>query len=176
MKEIDEITIQRAKKGDRSAFREVYDFYAPFSWKIAYRTMHGNSQSAAEAVQDTFIRVHNSLSKFGGGSAFSTWIYRITYNVCMTLLSKQNRADEMLEFDEDTGPVVASAESVDMKQEMQRILKSISPEERFLLTAREMLGFSFEELADITGKNAGSLRTQLFRLKEEIRKRFGAEV
>jgi DNA-directed RNA polymerase specialized sigma24 family protein len=36
-----------------------------------------------------------------------------------------------------------------------------------------MLGFSFEELADITGKNAGSLRTQLFRLKEEIRKKFG---
>jgi len=173
MREIDDVTIQRAKKGDKAAFRAVYDFYAPFSWKIAYRTMHGDSQAAAEAVQETFIRVYNSLKKFGGGSALSTWVYRITYNVCMTLLSKKSRDGETLELDEDTGPTVSTTENLDMKDYMQKILKNISPEERFLLTAREMLGFSFEELADITGKNAGSLRTQLFRLKEEIRKKFG---
>jgi RNA polymerase sigma-70 factor (ECF subfamily) len=175
MVEINDLTIHRARKGDRAAFRALYDFYAPFSWKIAYRTMHGDVQAATEAVQETFIRVHNSLAKFGGGSAFSTWIYRITYNACMTLLSKQSRANEMQEFNEDTGPTVSSTESIDMKEDMQKILKGITPEERFLLTAREMLGFSFEELADITGKNAGSLRTQLFRLKEEIRTKFGEE-
>jgi RNA polymerase sigma-70 factor (ECF subfamily) len=175
MKELDDLTIQRAKKGDRASFRTLYDYYAPFSWKIAFRTMHGDSQGAAEAVQETFIRVHNALSKFSGGAAFSTWIFRITYNACMTLLSKQSRRNEMQELDEDTGLTVSTAENVDMKEDMQRILKSISPEERFLLTGREVLGFSFEELSDITGKNAGSLRTQLFRLKEQIRKRFGEE-
>jgi len=86
---------------------------------------------------------------------------------------EKSRDGETLELDEDTGPTVSTTENLDMKDYMQKILKNISPEERFLLTAREMLGFSFEELADITGKNAGSLRTQLFRLKEEIRKKFG---
>lgn len=173
MNELDDLTVQRARKGDRASFRVLYDYYAPFSWKIAYRTLHGDSGAAQEAVQETFIRVFNSLRKFGGGSALSTWIYRITFNACMTLLSKQSRVNEMQELDEDTGPTVSSAEGIDVKEDMQKILKSITAEERFLLTGREMLGFSFEELADITGKSAGSLRTQLFRLKEEIREKFG---
>ncbi len=175
MKELDDLTIQRAKNGDRASFKAVYDFYSPFSWKIAFRTLHGDQGAAVEAVQETFIRVYNSLSKFGGGAAFSTWIFRITYNACMTLLSKQSRQNGMLPLDEETGSVVSSSEQVDMKEDMQKILKSISPEERFLLTGREVLGFSFDELADITGKNAGSLRTQLFRLKEQIRKKFGED-
>ena len=61
MKELDDLTVQRAKKGDRASFKALYDYYAPFSWKIAYRTMHGDSEAAQEAVQETFIRVHNSL-------------------------------------------------------------------------------------------------------------------
>jgi|WetSurMetagenome_2_1015567.scaffolds.fasta_scaffold00110_29 RNA polymerase sigma-70 factor, ECF subfamily len=173
MKELDALTVQRAKKGDGTSFRALYDFYAPFSWKIAYRTLHGDSGAAQEAVQETFIRVYKSLKRFGGESALSTWIYRITFNACMTLLSKRNRVNETQELDENTGSPVPSAERIDMKEDIQKILKSISAEERFLLTGREMLGFSFEELADITGKSAGSLRTQLFRLKEELRKKFG---
>ena len=135
--------------------------------------MHGNSELASEAVQDAFIRVFNSLPKFAGGAAFSTWIYRITFNVCMTLLQKKGKADGMQQIDENTLVSASTAKETDMQHDVQKILKSISAEDRFLLTGREMLGFSFEELADITGKNAGALRTQLFRLKEEIRKKFG---
>jgi RNA polymerase sigma-70 factor (ECF subfamily) len=173
MEEIDDLTIQRAKRKNRAAFKSVYDFYAPFVWKIAFRTLHGNNELASEAVQDTFIRVYNSLPKFAGGAAFSTWIYRIIFNVCMTLLHKQGKADGMQQLDENTLVAVSTAGETDMQHDVQKILKNISAEDRFLLTGREMLGFSFEELADITGKNAGALRTQLFRLKEEIRKKFG---
>jgi RNA polymerase sigma-70 factor, ECF subfamily len=175
MNEIDDLTIQRARKKNRAAFKSVYDFYAPFAWKIAFRTLHGNNELASEAVQDAFIRVYNSLPKFAGGAAFSTWIYRITFNVCMTLLHKQGRADSMQEIDENTLVSASTARETDMQHDVQKILKSISAEDRFLLTSREMLGFSFEELADITGKNAGALRTQLFRLKEQIRKKFGED-
>jgi RNA polymerase sigma-70 factor, ECF subfamily len=175
MEELDDVTIQRAKRKNREAFKSVYDFYAPFAWKIAFRTMHGNSELASEAVQDTFIKVYNSLSKFAGGAAFSTWIYRITFNACMTLLHKQARTDGMQQIEENTLVSASTARETDMQQDVQKILKSISPEDRFLLTGREMLGFSYEELADITGKNAGALRTRLFRLKEEIRKKFGEE-
>ncbi|HUI93411.1 MAG TPA: RNA polymerase sigma factor [Chitinivibrionales bacterium] len=174
MEELDDLTIQRAKRRNKAAFKSVYDFYAPFAWKIAFRTLHGNSELAEEAVQDTFIRAYNSLPKFEGGAAFSTWIYRITFNVCMTLLQKKGKADEMQDLDENTA-AVSSAVETDMQHDLQKILKSISAEDRFLLTGREMLGFSFEELADITGKTAGALRTQLFRLKEEIRRKFGEE-
>jgi RNA polymerase sigma factor (sigma-70 family) len=173
MEEIDDLSIEQAKRKNRSAFKRIYDFYAPFVWKVAFRTLHGNSELATEAVQDTFIRVYNSFSKFSGSSAFSTWIYRINFNVCMTLLSRQSKSGAVAEITENTAYIASGAENIDMKQDVQKILKSISPEERFLLTGREMLGFSYEELADITGKNEGLLRTQLFRLKEKIREKFG---
>jgi RNA polymerase sigma-70 factor (ECF subfamily) len=175
MQEIDDITIQQAKRKNRAAFKRVYDYYAPYAWKVAFRTMHGDQLAAQEAVQDTFIRVYNALAKFDNASAFSTWIFRITYNACMTLLSKQVRRNSMVTLDENTVQSPSNTEKIDMKELVQKILFSLSAEERFLLTGREILGFSYEELADITSKNAGLLRTQLFRLKEKIREKFGEE-
>ena len=44
MNEIDQVTIRLAKKKDRGAFKRIYDFYSPFVWKIAFRTMHGDQR------------------------------------------------------------------------------------------------------------------------------------
>jgi RNA polymerase sigma-70 factor, ECF subfamily len=173
MNEIDQTTIALAKKKDRNAFKRVYDFYAPFVWKIAFRTMHGDGEAAGEAVQDTFIRVHESLSGFSGESALSTWLYRIVFNVCISMLAKQKRMNIMQELDENIPAGVSLGDTIDNKEQMRIILAGISAEERFLLTGREVLGLSYEELARITGKNPGSLRTQLSRLKDEIRKKYG---
>jgi DNA-directed RNA polymerase specialized sigma24 family protein len=61
---------------------------------------------------------------------------------------------------------------MDTKDQVNAILATMSAEERFLLTSREIQDLSYDELAQITGKNAGSLRTQLSRLKDEIRNNF----
>jgi RNA polymerase sigma factor (sigma-70 family) len=172
MNEIDQVAIRLAKKKDRGAFKRVYDFYSPFVWKIAFRTLHGDREAAAEAVQDTFIRVHESLPKFSGESALSTWLYRIVFNVCLTALAKQKRSNAMQPLDENILVGQSVSDSLDSKEQVNAILASMSADERFLLTGREVLDLSYDELASITGKNAGSLRTQLSRLKEEIRKKF----
>jgi len=172
MNEIDRLTIEQAKKKDRIAFKRVYDFYSPFIWKIAYRTMHGDAEAAGEAVQDTFIRVHESLHKFSGESGLSTWLYRIVFNVCLTALAKQKRTRIMQPLDENIAVKTSLAESLDSKDQVRAILASMSAEDQFLLTGREVLDLSYEELAAITGDNAGTLRTRLSRLKEQIRKNF----
>jgi RNA polymerase sigma-70 factor (ECF subfamily) len=172
MDEIDPVTIRLAKKKDHIAFKRVYDFYAPYIWKIAFRTMHGDKDAAGEAVQDTFIRVWESLPRFGGESALSTWLYRIVFNVCLTTLTKQKRTRTMLPLDENIPARTSGAESMDTKDQVNAILATMSAEERFLLTSREIQDLSYDELAQITGKNAGSLRTQLSRLKDEIRNNF----
>jgi RNA polymerase sigma-70 factor (ECF subfamily) len=172
MNEIDQVTIRLAKKKDRGAFRRIYDFYSPFVWKIAYRTMHGDREAAGEAVQDTFIRVHESLPKFSGESTLSTWLYRIVFNVCLTALAKQKKAYSMQQLDENIAASPSISDNLDNKEQVNAILAGMSEEERFLLTGREILDLSYDELAVITGRNAGSLRTQVSRLKEEIRKKF----
>jgi RNA polymerase sigma-70 factor, ECF subfamily len=171
MNEIDQVTIRLAKKKDRAAFKRIYDFYSPFVWKIAFRTLHGDAEAAGEAVQDTFIRVHESLPKFSGESALSTWLYRIVFNVCLTSLSKQKRSNAMQQLDENIQGATSVSDNLESKEQVEAILAGISAEERFLLTGREIMDLSYEELAVITGRNPGSLRTQLSRLKEEIRKK-----
>jgi RNA polymerase sigma-70 factor (ECF subfamily) len=172
MDEIDPVTIRLAKKKDHIAFKRVYDFYSPYIWKIAFRTMHGDKDAAVEAVQDTFIRVWESLPRFGGGSGLSTWLYRIVFNVCLTTLTKQKRTRTMQPLDENIPAGPSVSDNMDSKEQVSEILAGMSKEERFLLTGREILDLSYDELAQITGKNAGSLRTQLSRLKDEIRKNF----
>lgn len=172
MNEIDLVTIKLAKKKDRGAFKRMYDFYSPFVWKIAFRTLHGNTEAAEEAVQDTFIRVHESLQKFSGESALSTWLYRIVFNVSLTALAKQKRANAMQPLDENLPAGPSASDNLDSKEQVNAILSGMSEDERFLLTGREILELSYDELAMITGKNAGSLRTQLSRLKDEIRQKF----
>jgi len=171
MTELDDITIARAKK-DNKAFKKVYDYYAPYVWKIAFRTMHGNHDAAQEAMQETFIRVHNSLLKFSGQSAFSTWIYRIVFNVCLTMQTKQKKSLIHEEYNDEIGNAKNQNDAMDMREDVERILASLDKEERFLLAGRELLDLSYAELAHITQKNEGSLRTQLSRIKEDIRRNF----
>jgi DNA-directed RNA polymerase specialized sigma24 family protein len=78
----------------------------------------------------------------------------------------------MLPLDENIPAGPSISDTMDCKEQVSAILAGMSAEERFLLTGREILDLSYDELAQITGKNAGSLRTQLSRLKDEIRKNF----
>jgi len=172
MNEIDDLTLALAKKNDRAAFKKLYDHYVSFVWKVAFRTMNGDRNLTELAVQDTFIKVHRAIKNFGGGSAFSTWLYRIVYNACMSLHAQENKKNAMLPLTEDIAEK-HNGNVVDIKDLVQRILSGLSADERYLITSREVLDISYEELAKITQKNEGSLRTQLSRLKENIRKKYG---
>jgi RNA polymerase sigma-70 factor, ECF subfamily len=173
--ELENEILRKASHGDRKAFRLMYDFYAPFIWKVIFRTVNGNTEIATEVMQNTFIKVHTSMKKFAFDSAFSTWLYRIAYNAALTVISKR-RAEHgrFAEYQEN----VAGKERSDRYDDQERvrsILEFLSPDERFLLTLREVTGLSFDELSAITGKTEGSLRVAVHRIKERIRQEFGYE-
>jgi RNA polymerase sigma factor (sigma-70 family) len=171
MTEIDNLTVRQAAKGNGQAFKRLYDHYAPFIWKVAFRTVNGQQDTAAEIVQDTFVRVHAALRRFGGKSALSTWIYRIAYNAAMTIAvrTKRGRFVDIEEF-----PVAAATEGgFDDQDLLSHVLKDVSAEDRFLLTGHAVDGMTFEELEAVTGINAGTLRVRLHRLKADLQRTFG---
>jgi DNA-directed RNA polymerase specialized sigma24 family protein len=90
----------------------------------------------------------------------------------MSLHAQENKKNAMLPLTEDIAEK-HNGNVVDIKDLVQRILSGLSADERYLITSREVLDISYEELAKITQKNEGSLRTQLSRLKENIRKKYG---
>jgi len=167
--ELDSVTIELASRGDARAFRRLYDHYAPFVWRLAYRMCQGDQQVAAQITQDVFVRTHRGLRSFDSRSRLSTWLYRVTYNQGMSVLSHRSkwrrRAVPMLE----EPPAPTGGDRAEARDLVNHLLRSLTPDERFLLVAREVDGVPFEELARITGRSAGSLRTQVSRMKNALR-------
>ncbi|MBN1575582.1 MAG: sigma-70 family RNA polymerase sigma factor [Chitinispirillaceae bacterium] len=174
MQELDAITLKRAIKGDRHAFKKLYDLYAPFLWRVLFPMAGRDMETAQDLVQDTFIRVYRSLHQFRGESALSTWLYRIAYTTAMASARKPHNH---YRFQSCTESVRATdrADVYNDRQLADRILADLSADDRFLLVAREIDDMPFEDLAAITGQNAGALRTRLHRLKETIRKSYPQE-
>ncbi|MBN1127379.1 MAG: sigma-70 family RNA polymerase sigma factor [Chitinispirillaceae bacterium] len=169
MDDIDRITVEMAKKGDHKAFRRIYDHYAPFVWRVAYRTAGSDRNLGGEIVQQTFINIHRSIRKFSGGSALSTWIYRIAFNASQSLLAKRARMKKDLTgYDDEIHGGGFRADGYEVKELVDKVLAALESEDRFLLVAREIDNLSFDEIAAITGKTSESLRIRMFRLKEKI--------
>lgn len=169
MKELDDITLKRAAKGDRKAFRRLYDHYGPFLWRVVFRTVNGDRQAASEIVQDTFVRISRSLKGFGNGSAFSTWAYRIAHNAAQTHLKQRSRQWRRESELDETEFRTEQTHGYEKRDQVKRLLAPLSAEERFLITASAE-GSTFEELAEIVGKSPGAVRVQTHRIRERIRK------
>jgi len=153
-------------------FKKIYDYYAPFVWRIALRSL-ANEDDAKVVMQSVFIVLHKSIKNFRFESAFSTWIYRITLNETMKFINKRTSRKE-LPLDENI-QAKSNEDKIGDKDFAKKILGSLSTEERFLLVSREVDGIPFEDLAKITGKTSGALRVEISRLKQKIREQFGDE-
>jgi RNA polymerase sigma-70 factor (ECF subfamily) len=172
VKEIDDITLERAARGDRAAFGRLYAWYAPFVWRLCFRSSNGDRSSAEEIAQNTFIKTHRYLRGFERSSAFSTWLYRIAYS-CINeyFADAAKRGARTVRFDEEYVGADKPYLPFEDRQLVAEILRPLSESDRFLLTAREVDGLSYEDLSAVTGESEGALRTRLSRLKSDIRKR-----
>ena len=169
MIDIDRVTVEQVKKGDSSAFRRLYDHYAPFVWRIVYRTAGSDKEFAGEVVQETFINIHRSIRKFSHESSLGTWIYRIALNTAHGYLAKRARLwKATVDYNDEIHGSGVDADGYDGQELVEKILAAFSVEDRFMLVAREIDQLSFEEIALITGKSPEALRVRMFRLKERI--------
>jgi RNA polymerase sigma-70 factor (ECF subfamily) len=170
MEEIDELTIRAAARDRKGAFRRIYEHYGPFVWNVVYRTVDGDVEAAKEIMQDTFVKLHRSLGSYRHDAAFSTWLYRIAWNASMSHIAKRRRERERLVPLDPGTPGSGGSDGIEQREAVSRVLNSLSPQERFLLVAREVQGLSFRELARVTGRTEGALRTQLHRIRGTVRK------
>jgi len=175
MDEIDDITLEQAKRGSDTAFRRLYGHYSPFVWRLCYRSSNGDAACAEEIMQNTFVKVHRYLGGFLKGSTFSTWLYSVTYHCINEYFAKASKYRmRNLPFDDEvglSGADMGGRVPYEDKQMVAKILAPLSESDRFMLTAREVEGVPYEELAGIMGVKVGALRTRMARLKADIRER-----
>lgn len=182
MTEIDPSVPSRARRGDEQAFLEIVEFYYPRCLRFA-RNMMGNEQDAEEAVQDAFVRVHDSFPRFREDARFDPWLFRILANRCRTLLARAKRHRSLIEYGDVPLAVASAAAPVevdeefgaDWAEEVRMVLETLPAEQKEAFLLRHVEDLSYEDIAAITGAGLSALRMRVKRACDTLRIRL-AEV
>lgn len=150
--------IERTRNGDGEAFAALFHQYK----NLVYRTavlITGSGADAEDVLQDVFVRVHDALGSYDPAKgAFTTWLYRITVNVC---LSRQRRARPMGTLYEmtpgDGSPEGQIAESLALEQ----ALDGLSERQRAVIFLRYYAGLSYSEIAGVLDVPLGTVQSRL---------------
>ena len=172
----EKVLVQRAKKGEMAAFESLVTAYERRVYSLALRST-GSEADAADITQEVFLRAYRSLDTFRGESGFSTWLYRITVNLCVDLARKNNPAgslddEQALEAPETRGayqPETALANS-ELRRELDAALSLVSEEHRKIVILRDVAGMSYADIAAALELEEGTVKSRLARARAALRK------
>jgi len=183
----DKVLVERCKKGDEAAFKELVLRYQRKVYMIVY-SMISNHQDALEKTQEVFLRVYRHLPNFEGSSSLYTWIYRITVNLCIDHYRK--RRPSVYEYDdrlrhspalqEEVFPVVSSTSREtptgrllreELAAKIREAMDKLPPKHRQILVLRELEGLSYQEIADVLGISIGTVMSRLHHARKKMQHR-----
>ena len=155
-----------AEQHNRKAFNElVVRYQSPIRRFFLNQTV-GNEPLSDDLAQDTFVKAYLNITKFRGDSAFSTWLYRIAYNVFYDY-TRSNKHTEDLETTE-VARRNAEVSDTTVSLDLYEALNKLSSYERTCVTLQLMEGQPIDKIAEITGMAAGTVKSHLFRGKEKM--------
>ncbi|HTE17760.1 MAG TPA: sigma-70 family RNA polymerase sigma factor [Armatimonadota bacterium] len=173
--------LELSRKGDAHAFETLFRKYQTYVYNIALG-MLGNGEDAADITQETFLRLHRRLDSFRGDSSFSTWLYRVAVNLCITELRRRGRSRfqflEDMAHDEDPRSQEAGPSPVDVveleedRQVVHQVLRTLPPDYRAVMVLRHFQQLAYEEIAEVLGLSLSQVKTRLFRARKMFKDRF----
>lgn len=165
-------TLQQAQRGDRASFVQLVEHYYPRAMRFALQMLR-RREDAEEAVQDTFLRVHDNLAKFRDDAPFDPWFFRILGNRCRTMLARRKRHHEVVEYG-DLPHDAASPDSADYRydgfaRDVQRALAELPAEQREAFLLRHVNEMDYDEMTIVTGAKGSTLRMRVKRAIDALR-------
>lgn len=174
--------VKRAKDGDVEAFERLVEGYQKKVFNIAYR-MLGNYDDASELAQEALIKIYKSIKSFKEESSLSTWIYRITTNVCLDELRKRKSKavvyiDENIRSEdeeinrqiEDNKPTPdQKAEQNELRKTINTAIQSLSQEHKIVIILRDIQGLSYDEIAEILKCPPGTVKSRINRARLSLK-------
>jgi RNA polymerase sigma-70 factor (ECF subfamily) len=127
-------------------------------------------EDAKDLTHDIFLRVFISLSQFKGNALFSTWLYSITYNFCMTFLRKKNIVVELFDNHDTSDEVeIDDQEFLQIRaRQLEWALFEISPEERMILLMKYQDDMSIKDIQETLSLGESAVKMRLKRAKSRI--------
>ena len=175
--DVDMLNLKRAARGDEAAFEALISPYLDTTYRLCLRMM-GNEQDAADMAQEALVRAWRSISTYKAQSRFSTWLYRITQNVCLDELRKRkNRQAESLQelheagFDppDNAATPETAAEIQDTRTQLAHAIGKLNDEHRAAILLRDVHGLSYEEIASVLDVNLNTVKSRISRARANLR-------
>src|SRR5689334_17080915 len=168
--------------GEERAFSELVTRYQTRLLNFIYRTI-GDREKAEDLVQEVFIRVYRHLHRFDRSKKFSTWVYTIASNLAKNELRNRSRnplvlfqaitknwqdEERPLQFEDEANRPDDLYRKRDVREKVEEAVEQLPEHHRNVFVLRELEGKSYEEIAEITNTNLGTVKSRLNRARNSF--------
>jgi RNA polymerase sigma-70 factor (ECF subfamily) len=160
-------TVERARRGDATAFEELYHQHSGRVYALA-RRMADDETLAKDLTQEVFIRLWQKLASFRGESEFATWLTRMAINVCLNKIGVEKRRTNRV-FTTDNLATFESAQRTGTPEagiDLERALATLPTGARAVFVLHDVEGYKHSEIAEMTGVAEGTVKAQLHRARK----------
>lgn len=172
---IDDRVIEACQRGDREAFRELFEAYKDKVFSIAVYSMGGDRAAASDVSQQIFLKLINSIRQFRGDSAFTTWLYRLVVNACFDEQRRRGRllqlSDAPTTSNEDRRPQERHFARLEVSAQVQTAINELTPKLRMPILLKYGEGLSYEEIAEVLECSMGTVSSRLNRGHQSLAKK-----
>ena len=175
MKQNDDLYyIDAVKKGNVQAFSFLVEKYQKMVYTLALKLMK-KSEEAEEMAQDTFVKAFQKLDSYEGKSKFSTWLYSITYNACISELRKRRiefkSLDDRQVSDQDEQRMhdyYRENRKEDQEKYLNLALEKLPEDDQVLVTLYYYENQSMDEISQITGLTVSNIKVKIHRARKKM--------
>jgi RNA polymerase sigma-70 factor (ECF subfamily) len=172
MASTDEELVSRSMGGDLDSFNQLVLRWERPIYALAYRVI-GREEDARDVCQETFLRAFRALGGFKGQAKFSSWLYRITLNLCRDWIRRERRQPlaqtpegvdlvELAGEAEDTESVEELVARKEIGAAVAKAMALLPEEQRTAIVLKEYHGLTFQEIADMLDCPLSTVKTRLY--------------
>ena len=161
--------VESCRRGDRDAFRALYDAYKDRVYSIALYFFHGDRAIAADVTQQVFLKLMTTIGQFRGDAEFSTWLYRLAVNACMDVARRRKSDDAFASrsrhevFAADAGSQEDDFARRELAGSVRAAVAALPPKLRIAMLLRYFDDLSYEQMAKALRCSRGTVASRLNR-------------
>ena len=171
--------IELSKKKDQLAFKKLVEYYQGYVFSLAFKLMC-DEEDAKDIVQESFIRVWQHIGKFNLNTKFTTWLYKIVFNLSMDKLKANKRRKHILIESEHISVLFekfmgenpeTDIANKDLAMLITSLADELTPKQKVVFVLRDLQGAEMDEISDITSMSKGTVKSNLYYARLNIREK-----
>ena len=182
MERTEALLIDHLHEGDETALAPLVEKYKRMVHRLAIQITK-NHEDANDVMQETFIKVYQSIHTFRHEAAFETWVYRIAVNEALNFVKRRERRresplatmeesnfhpDVRQKYEMANDPQI-QAEQAELQHWVTKAVNSLSPKHRIVVILHELEGLTHAEIASILNCSEGTVRSRLHYARKQLR-------